>query len=507
MAGLRDDFYYKIGRDYHEHMQNSFLYGYVKGGHDKNLRLRIKEKLFCLADTPASKGKFAGFIAQALLTDRNLAARLDHLENLPIFIDEAESALRQKNNYAANESAGMESRLDKRTYKDALTDMVSELDSYPVLDVNINILRNFTRELLDSCEFEGEKKNPYVQLTSLYLDLECGLIGVPDYVRGVIDFCLANSKYIPGKSDIAVFREFGVATWGKDIFAGMRKSSDKLKLLSQLGKSDKDKFDAGAEMCFDEIFLGDLTERIQNEIIRVEINTLLYDAGYSVDTGVYKPPRKKDKSMDIMDAYFRYSGSSPWKEKDGSPAIPGDYMTWDEYYDACDNLKDTINSDRSDRSHQDMFMPVWIDREVGGGVFLIGKNQFFEAADVRVDNNCELGVVYFIGIEDGKAFEFAAFQAGDFDRNAFPGMEEAVRWFKNYEYKSDSLEEYQSYNHAAPDNCPEVFLKYFEDSESLSECDDVCDDELDATKAEFYREFEADKRREKVHRAFQNRTS
>lgn len=501
MAGLRDDFYYKIGQDYHEHMQNSFLYGYVKGGHDKNLRLRIKEKLFCLADTPASKGKFAGFIAKALLTDRNLSARLEHLNGLPILLAEAERVHGQ-NNYDMDDSDGMERQLDKSTYRDSLACLVAELGSYPVLDIDINTLRNLAGELLDSCEFEGEKKNPYVQLTSLYLDLECGLIGVPDYVRGVINFCLANSKYIPGKSDIAVFREFGVGTWGKDVFAGMRKSSEKLKMLSQLGESDKDTFDAGAEKFFDEIFLGDLTERIQNEIIRVEINTLLYDAGYSIDTGVYKPPRKKDKSMDIMDAYFRYSGSNPWEEQSGSAAIPGGYMTWDEYYDACDNLKDTINSDRSDKSHQDMFMPVWIDGEVGGGVFLIGKNQFYESADVRVDNNCELGVVYFIGIEDGKAFEFAAFQAGDFDRNAFPGMEEAVRWFQNYEYKSDSLEEYQSYNHDAPDNCPEVFLKYFANSESSLEYDDVSDDELDATKAEFDREFEADKIREKVHKAF-----
>ncbi len=30
MAGFREDFYARIGRDYHENMENSFLYGYVK---------------------------------------------------------------------------------------------------------------------------------------------------------------------------------------------------------------------------------------------------------------------------------------------------------------------------------------------------------------------------------------------------------------------------------------------------------------------------------------------
>ena len=30
MAGFRDDFYCRVGRDYHEHMESSFIYGYVR---------------------------------------------------------------------------------------------------------------------------------------------------------------------------------------------------------------------------------------------------------------------------------------------------------------------------------------------------------------------------------------------------------------------------------------------------------------------------------------------
>lgn len=55
MAGFRDDFYCRVGRDYHEHMESSFIYGYVRREREQNLRLRIKEELFCLADTPLSK--------------------------------------------------------------------------------------------------------------------------------------------------------------------------------------------------------------------------------------------------------------------------------------------------------------------------------------------------------------------------------------------------------------------------------------------------------------------
>ena len=69
MAGFRDDFYCRVGRDYHEHMESSFIYGYVRREREQNLRLRIKEELFCLADTPLSKGRYTRFLVRALLTD------------------------------------------------------------------------------------------------------------------------------------------------------------------------------------------------------------------------------------------------------------------------------------------------------------------------------------------------------------------------------------------------------------------------------------------------------
>mgnify|MGYP000785699310 FL=1 len=104
---------------------------------------------------------------------------------------------------------------------------------------------------------------------------------------------------------------------------------------------------------------------------------------------------------------------------------------------------------------------MWIDNDTGGGIFLIGKRQFAENADVRLASNCEFGVVYFYGTDGGSAFEFSAFQEGTFDENVFPGMSEAVSWFRNYDYKADSMEEYRRYNGDAPAGCPEVFLKYF----------------------------------------------
>ena len=210
-------------------------------------------------------------------------------------------------------------------------------------------------------------------------------------------------------------------------------------------------------MFFDTEFLDKLTENLQRDILTIDVNTLLYDAGFSNGGR----PRKKDKSMDIMDAYFRYVGDNPFSGGTGYVEIPGGYTTWDEYYNACDNVRDRLNSDRRASAYPNVFMPMWIDNDTGGGIFLIGKRQFAENADVRLASNCEFGVVYFYGTDGGSAFEFSAFQEGTFDENVFPGMSEAVSWFRNYDYKADSMEEYRRYNGDAPAGCPEVFLKYF----------------------------------------------
>lgn len=481
MSGLRDDFYYRIGRDYYEHMNNSFIYRYVRRERERNLRLRMKEELFCLADTPLSKGRYTRFLVGALLTDKNLAAGLDRIVTISDFLDSAA--------FIADHS------IEEDSIRERLAGLAEYLDRHPVLDIDVDMLREISNELMESFEFEGEKKNPYVQVTSLYMDMDYGLMDNADYIRRLLDFFANNSKYIPGKSDMAVLQEKAFSVWGKDVFNGVRKSTDKIARLIQLAITDESSFVRFADYLMEKNYVAEMTERIQEEILRVEINTLLYDAGFSSDNGTYRSPRKKEKSMEILDAYFKYVGSDPFG-RHGETAIPGDYLTWDEYYETCDELKDMLNSNRNDRKHMDMFMPMWLDREVGGGVFLIGRNQFEESAGVQIDSNCELGVVYFLGVEDGRVFEIAAFQTSSYDRDAFPGMEEAVSWFQNYDYREDALEEYRSCNRDAPVGCPDVFLKFFENTAAEDTYEElVSDDDIAETMAEFDMEAQEDRKR------------
>ena len=483
MAGFREDFYVRLGRDYHENTENSFLYGYVKSKRESNLRIRMKEEYYCLVDTAASRKKYVRFLVKALLSDKTLSDSFDRIHSLPELLDSI-SFYEEKTDGSERpgeigkseletewETVRLELETECEALKHAEGDLCGDrlrlLDKYMdnskvsesdiSVDADIDMLRRISSELLDSFEFDGEKKNPYVELMSSYLDFYYGIISKAGYVSRLLEFWAGNSKYIPDKKSLAYFTEFGKQTFGDDVFAGCGRAALRLARLMQLGEENYEKFNIEADRFFEAEFLDKLTENLQRDILTVDVHTLLYDAGFSNGGR----PRKKDKSMDIMDAYFRYVGDNPFSGGTGYVEIPGGYTTWDEYYNACDNVRDRLNSDKRASAYQNVFMPMWIDNDTGGGIFLIGKRQFAENADVRIASNCEFGVVYFYGTDGGSAFEFSAFQEGTFDENVFPGMSEAVSWFRNYDYKADSMEEYRRYNGDAPAGCPEVFLKYF----------------------------------------------
>ncbi len=489
MAGFREDFYVRLGRDYHENTENSFLYGYVKSKRESNLRIRMKEEYYCLVDTAASRKKYVRFLVKALLSDKTLSDSFDRIHSLPELLDSI-SFYEEKTDGSERpgeigkseletewETVRLELETECEALKHAEGDLCGDrlrlLDKYMdnskvsesdiSVDADIDMLRRISSELLDSFEFDGEKKNPYVELMSSYLDFYYGIISKAGYVSRLLEFWAGNSKYIPDKKSLAYFTEFGKQTFGDDVFAGCGRAALRLARLMQLGEENYEKFNIEADRFFEAEFLDKLTENLQRDILTVDVHTLLYDAGFSNGGR----PHKKDKSMDIMDAYFRYVGDNPFFGGTGYVEIPGGYTTWDEYYNACDNVRDRLNSYKRASAYQNVFMPMWIDNDTGGGIFLIGKRQFAENADVRLASNCEFGVVYFYGTDGGSAFEFSAFQEGSFDENVFPGMSEAVSWFRNYDYKADSMEEYRRYNGDAPAGCPEVFLKYFKDYDNV----------------------------------------
>ena len=251
MAGFREDFYVRLGRDYHENTENSFLYGYVKSKRESNLRIRMKEEYYCLVDTAASRKKYVRFLVKALLSDKTLSDSFDRIHSLPELLDSISF-------YAEGDLCGDRLRLlDK--YMD--NSKVSESDIS--VDADIDMLRRISSELLDSFEFDGEKKNPYVELMSSYLDFYYGIISKAGYVSRLLEFWAGNSKYIPDKKSLAYFTEFGKQTFGDDVFAGCGRAALRLARLMQLGEENYEKFNIEADRFFEAEFLDKLTENLQ----------------------------------------------------------------------------------------------------------------------------------------------------------------------------------------------------------------------------------------------------
>ena len=190
MAGFREDFYVRLGRDYHENTENSFLYGYVKSKRESNLRIRMKEEYYCLVDTAASRKRYVRFLVKALLSDKTLSDSFDRIHSLPELLDSI-SFYEEKTDGSECPGESGKSELEtewetvrlelenecealKHAEGDLCGDRLRLLDKYMdnskvsesdiSVDADIDMLRRISSELLDSFEFDGEKKNPYVEL-------------------------------------------------------------------------------------------------------------------------------------------------------------------------------------------------------------------------------------------------------------------------------------------------------------------------------------------------------
>ena len=155
MAGFREDFYARIGRDYHENMENSFLYGYVKTKRENNLRLCLKEEYYCLADTAASRKKYVRFLVKALLSDKSLQKLLDSISFAAEGLDEASRlAMRSEleTELEAVKHAEGKSCGDRLRMLDKYMDKCQASESVIGIDADIESLRHISSELLDSFE-------------------------------------------------------------------------------------------------------------------------------------------------------------------------------------------------------------------------------------------------------------------------------------------------------------------------------------------------------------------
>lgn len=127
--------------------------------------------------------KYVRFLVKALLSDKSLSASLEKINSLQKLLDSisfAAEGLDEASRLAMRSELETELEAVKHAEGKSCGDRLRMLDKYMDkcqasesvigIDADIESLRHISSELLDSFEFDGEKKNPYVELMSSYLD-------------------------------------------------------------------------------------------------------------------------------------------------------------------------------------------------------------------------------------------------------------------------------------------------------------------------------------------------
>ena len=477
MAGMKEDFYRRIGMDYHNRRTESFIYRYVRQEKGANLRLQLVREYQAWRSNPEDGTRFAKFLLTDVCEDKNLAKSKDgirqEIERIAAMLTQAE---RENIDFSAVDTC-----------------MVSLYTKY---------------------EWEGEKRNAYVQLASGYQCYEIGehsegmetsefictiRLTKAEYVVSVFSFLLENIRVHLSAEDRKRLLMLGRSLGGDDVFAGMRKESDKMKFLIDLAEQLPERFSESVEKIYTEQSLSKLTDELLDGLIINDVNTLLYDGGFRTGQKEGGKSRKKDRGMDMLDAYMKEIGIEPFAASSrGNVSVLSDDKneSYGEYYTACNQLRDALNQEKRDT----VFIPLVVDAQFGGGIFLIGRKHYHFYPDVaaQMKRSCGFCFVSFVNVVDGSAYEL---DTEDFD---FPTMEEAVSWFyMKFDTPEDQLDEFRKYNRMVPKNCPDVFTKFFDQPvkvDASEKTDDVAKHEIEASRRELEAAYQQEKEREQRKR-------
>ena len=255
---MKEDFYRRIGTDYHNRRTESFIYRYVRQEKEANLRLRLVREYQAWRSNPEDGMRFAKFLLTDVCEDKNLVKTKDEI--------------RQEIEWIAT----------------MLMQTEREDIDFPAIDTCMIALYM-------KYEWEGEKRNAYVQLASGYQCYEIGehseemetsefiraiRLTKAAYVVSVFSFLLENIRVHLSAEDRKKLLMLGRSLGGDDVFAGMRKESDKLKFLIDCATQMPDRFSEAVEHIYTEQSLSKLTEELLDGLIINDVNTLLYDGGF-----------------------------------------------------------------------------------------------------------------------------------------------------------------------------------------------------------------------------------
>ena len=294
-----------------------------------------------------------------------------------------------------------------------------------------------------------KREDAYVRLQERFLALERGEIGETDYWREFFALLVRNDRlHLDSGQRQRIWRwaeEAGIS------LEGAKRNGQRYERILQV-------LEAGTAAPMGARRLAVLHEALLHCILMADAGTFLYDAGCPA-LGGPAPRRKKDRVMDMLEAYCAENGLAlqGTSERGGSAGE----LTAEEkrQYEA---FFQTLRAAPNRR----VLVPLLLDPATGAGLYIIGK-EYFRGTSLyhSIRGSCCYACLYWddLVIERGQGVSFSC-SAGEEDLRdlcGFPNLEEALRWYQRI-LQRDAAAIFRASNGPAPENCPPALRHCFE---------------------------------------------
>lgn len=468
MASIKEDFYRLIGNDYYERQEKSFVYMYLKKEKESHFRIQLRYYTDLLIDVRENRIRFVAFLLESADKDVLIQKNIKKLIRLTDLLEAV--------------FAGSDAEMPDGNIREQIALALKLLRHNRVEDVDAAVIEALAGEMETIYDYDKERLDVYIEITEKFLIYKQGGLAGAEYLIYLIELVLSKSKMSIGKKIKKDLADYGAAICGDDTFGRLVSEKAIMSELANVLRAKKN-----VAVPYD--ILYDMTEDLKDKILKRDVATLLYDAGYSGDAEKNSRTRKKDRSMDMLDAYCRKNGISLFAAERGKAA--SDAGDEDEYYKSCDKLLEMLNAEK----RNDVFLPLMVDNVSGASVCIIGKD-YYPRNFTTINKSCVYGYVRYNGVDRDTSMACEI----DIQKYDMPSMQEAVLWLDKYVI-ADTIEAYQDYNGDMPEGCPVMFRSFF----SKAAEGEICDDEYADTKQELDAEYEIYK--EKVERMENSRKS
>lgn len=304
------------------------------------------------------------------------------------------------------------------------------------------------------------RDGPYVLLKTSFMELEQGKIRQEECLKKALQILIKNPKLRIDENVRNILWDYGRRLCGGRGLENMRQDRQRyeelLRVLEEgppaeaLGRRDWEKF------------RGELLKRT----LEIDAKTFMYDAGFplSAERDETIAPRKKDRLLEMLDAYCRenrlllqrkaFAGQDPY----GAQSLSGEQKRRIEAF--YRSLKKSPKNER-------IFIPIRIDPCTGAGLYITGKEYYEHIPSLykSIKGSCcyALFCLEDIPPEDGWIFlQYSAENEGIYD---FPNLDEALSWY-TAKCRENGFSYFREVNGPVPADCPEELRAYFQSGQA-----------------------------------------